>query len=155
MNNSKKTIVERRFDMRTKEEMKNEALRRMKALKLHDEGFHTCVGDFRKNGNAWKSEFYGILYWLDDDEKKAVKEFEEEYSKHNIKVYHCYKAHTEFGEILYMFYVTSDEEDTAENFDDNLKENIIECYAYNFTEPSFSEFGTCYIKSQFGGIVVY
>ena len=90
--------------MISKEQVKNECLRRMKKLKLLDGGFETCVGDFRKNGTAWKSEFNGILYWLDDDESQAVKEIEEEYSRHNLKVYHCYKAHTSFGEILYMFY---------------------------------------------------
>ena len=156
MSNRKNTLLKRREKMENiQEKLKEEALRRMKALKLHDEGIHTCVGDFRKTGNAWKSEFYGILYWLDDEEKKAVKNFEKEYSKHNIKVYHCYKAHAEFGEILYMFYVSSDKEDSAKNFDNNLKDGIIECYAHNFSEPAFSEFGTCFIKSQFGGVVIH
>lgn len=137
------------------EKLKNEALRRMKALKLHDEGSCTCVEDFRKNETAWKSEFYGILYWLDDKENQIIKEFEEKYKKHNIKIYHCYKAHTDWGDILYMLYVSSDECDAEKIFDENLKENILECYAHNFSEPVFSEFGTCYFKSQFGGIVIF
>ena len=42
----------------------------MKALKLLDEGDYTCVQDFKKNNIVYKSEFHGILYWLDEDEQK-------------------------------------------------------------------------------------
>lgn len=133
------------------EKLKTEALRRMKALDLHDEGFHTCVGDFRKNGTPWKSEFHGILYWLNEEEQQAVKKFEAQHN--NYKVYHCYKAHTEFGEILFMLYV-SNEEDENEMFDNDLKDGIIFTYAANMSEPCFSEFGSAYVKSQFGGIVI-
>ena len=135
-----------------KEKLKVEALRRMKALDLHDEGFHTCVGDFRQNGTPWKSEFHGILYWLDEDEQMAVKEIEEKYADINLKVYHCYKAHTPFGEILYMLYVSTSEDDTPKTFDLDLKDGIAFCYAYNFSDPICSEFGSCYIESLFGGI---
>ena len=64
-----------------KEEIKQEILRRMKALKLHDEGKHTVVGSFRENGEVWKSEFDGILYWLDEEEKEIVVETKEENTK--------------------------------------------------------------------------
>lgn len=134
------------------EKLKVEALRRMKALQLHDGGFNTCVGDFRKNGTPWKSEFHGILYWLDEDEAQAVKEFEEEHE--NYKVYHCYKAHTQFGEILYMLYVSDNEDDTYEQFMEDLEANITFTYAYNFSEPMFSEFGSATIYSMFGGIQI-
>ena len=135
------------------EKLKTEALRRMKALDLHDEGFHTCVGDFRKNGTPWKSEFHGILYWLNEEEQEAVKKFETQHN--NYKVYHCYKAHTEFGEILYMFYVSTNKDDTFKQFMADLENNIIFGYAHNFTEPLFSEFGSAYVKSMFGGIKVF
>ena len=137
-----------------KDTIKNECIRRMKILKLHDEGLHTCLGDFRQTERPWKSEFYGILYWLDEDEQKIVKEFEEKYKKFKPKVYHCYKAHTEFGEILYLFYCSNQPNESKE-FDEDIKDNIIWCYAYNITSPEFSEFGTCYIKSLFGGVQVY
>ena len=136
------------------EKIKNECIRRMKILKLHDEGFHTCLGDFRKNEQAWKSEFYGILYWLDEEEKKIVKDFEEKYKEYESKVYHCYKAHTQFGEILYLFYC-SNQADEDKDFDYNIKDNIIWCYAYNISDPGLSEFGTCYIRPKFGGVEVY
>ena len=142
------------MNKKIEEKLKAEALQRMKALKLHDEGFHTCVGDFRKNGTAWKSEFYGALYWLDEDEQKIVKDFEQKHKYCNLKVYHCYKGHYKYGEILYMFYVTSDKCDTFRNFQQDLNHGYIFGYAHNITEPMFSKFGSCGIKSMFGGIQV-
>ena len=136
-----------------KEKIKNEALRRMKALNLLDEGDYTCVQDFKKNNIVYKSEFHGILYWLDEEEQKLVSEFEKNHKDQEMLVYHCYKAHTEFGEILFMLYV-SNEEDENEMFDNDLKDGIIFTYAANMSEPCFSEFGSAYVKSQFGGIVI-
>jgi len=133
--------------------LKQEAIRRMRKLELHDDGEYTCLPDFEKNNNVWKSEFYGALYWLDDEEKEIVKQFEEKYKKHNVMVYHCYKAHTQFGEILYMLYV-SNQSGEAKDFDVDLKHNIVFCYAANMSDPSLSEFGSAYVKSQFGGIVL-
>ena len=136
------------------EKLKKEALRRMQLLKLHDEGDFTCVGEFRTQNKVWKSEFCGILYWLNDEEKAIVDEFTEKYKEFKVLPYHCYKAHTNFGEILYILYV-SNQKGEAKEFDENLKSNIVFCYAANLSEPIFSEFGTTYIKSQFGGIVLY
>ena len=126
----------------------------MKALKLHDEGVHTCVGDFRKNGKVWKSEFHGILYWLDEDEQKAVDEFEKAHDGY--KVYHCYKAHTEFGDMLSMLYVNgrSQEEfdEDKQYFDMDIDDGYIMTYTKNFDDDFCSEFGSIVIRSIFGGI---
>lgn len=135
------------------EKIKEEALRRMKALNLLDEGDYTCVQDFKKNNIVYKSEFHGILYWLDEDEQKLVKDFEISYKDQEMLVYHCYKAHTEFGDILFMLYV-SNEKGENERFDIDLQDDIIFTYAANMTEPCFSEFGSAYVKSQFGGIII-
>ena len=141
--------------MKNFEDVKKECLRRMKKLKLHDEGEFTCVGDFRKTGTVWKSEFHGILYWLDEDEQAVVKEFEKEHE--GLKVYHCIKCHTEFGELLSMLYVNgrSDEEfdEDKKYFDDDLQEGYIMSYTANMTDDMFSEFGSIAVKSMFGGIV--
>lgn len=140
--------------MISKEQVKNECLRRMKKLKLLDGGFETCVGDFRKNGTAWKSEFHGILYWLDDDEKQAVEEFEQKHK--GLKVYHCYKAHTEFGELLSMLYVDGTDEESFEQdkeyFDGDIEDGYIMSYTKNMTDDFCSEFGSIVIRSAFGGI---
>ena len=132
-------------------ETKKEAVRRMKMLQLLNDKYGP-IADFIYNDEVWKSEFRGILYFLDEDEKKAVQEVENKYKKYDLKVYHCYKAHTEFDEILYMFFVSND--DTPSRFDRDLKHNIAYIYAYNMSEPAFSEFGSVYVQSLNGGIVV-
>jgi hypothetical protein len=136
-----------------KEEIKNECLRRMKALKLHDEGKHTVVGSFRENGEVWKSEFEGILYWLDEEEKELVKQFEEEHE--NYKVYHCIKSYTQFGEMLALLYVNGKEEYFEEDkqmFDEDLQEGYLFAYVCNMEDEFCSEFGSIGIKSINGGI---
>ena len=137
-----------------KPELKKEALRRMRALRLMNNGFDSPIGDFNLTESVWKSEYYGILYYLDKHEKKIVADFEKKYSKYGVKVYHCYRAKREFGDILYMLYVSEDTADSPEKFDYDLRNGIAYIYAYNISEPAFSEFGTCYIKSQYGGIVL-
>ena len=140
--------------MINKEIIKNECLRRMKKLKLHDEGFHTCVGEFRQKDKVWKSEFHGILYYLDEDEQKAVDEFEKKHD--GLKVYHCYKAHTQFGDLLSMLYVdvTSKEnfERDKEYFDYDIDDGYIMSYTKNFNNEFCSDFGSIVIRSLFGGI---
>lgn len=137
-----------------KEIVKNECLRRMKKLKLHDEGKHTCVGDFRENEKPWKSEFHGILYWLDEDEQKAVEEFENE--NKGYKVYHCYKAHTKFGDMLSMLYVNGKSQEEFEQdkeyFDMDIDDGYVMTYTKNFDDDFCSEFGSIVIRSIFGGI---
>jgi hypothetical protein len=68
----------------TRTVQREEAMRRLKALRLHE----NVVRDFASGklnlseravfpGNRKKP--FGILYWLNEDEKRAVKEFEAEY----------------------------------------------------------------------------
>ena len=130
--------------------LKNEAIRRLTALKILDDGPGSCVAGFRKNGTVWKSEFHGILYWLDEEEQAALERFKNTYEEFNILPYHCYRAHTEFGEILYILFVADDEDFSV--FDAELEQGIIYTYACNLSNPEFSEFGSCYIKSMFGGV---
>ena len=137
-----------------KEIIKNGCLRRMKALKILDGGFDTCVGDFRKNGKVWKSEFYGILYWLDDDEREAVKEFENEHK--GLKVYHCIKTHTEFGELLSMLYVDGTTQENFDydkmTFDTDMPDGYLMTYTKNMDDDFCSEFGSIVFRSIYGGL---
>lgn len=136
------------------EKIKNECLRRMKELKLHDEGEFTCVGSFRKNEEVWKSEFHGILYWLDEEEKQRVKEFEENHK--GLKVYHIVKSHTEFGELLSLLYVNGRSEEEFEEdkqyFDEDIKDGYIMSYTINLDDDFCSEFGSIIVQSMFGGL---
>ncbi len=136
------------------EKVKNECLRRMKKLELHDDGEYSCVGDFRKNDTPWKSEFYGILYWLDEDEQKAVEEFEKAHDGY--KVYHCVKSHTEFGDMLSMLYVNGRSEEEFEQdkeyFDMDIDDGYIMTYTKNFSDDWCSEFGSIEVQKMFGGL---
>ncbi|MBP3708305.1 MAG: hypothetical protein J6J36_06835 [Clostridia bacterium] len=136
------------------EKIKEECLRRMKMLKLHDEGEFTCVGDFRKNDKAWKSEFLGILYWLNEEEEKAVAKFEKEHK--GLKVYHCIKNHTEFGELLTMLYVNGRSQEEFEEdvtyFDYDIKNGFCMTYVCNMTDEWSSTFGSVGIQSLNGGV---
>lgn len=54
----------------TEQEMKAEAIARMKMLNIYG----NAIRDFRKKDRVLnKSEGYGALYWLNDEEKEAVK----------------------------------------------------------------------------------
>lgn len=50
-----------------------EALNRMAKLGL----LENVINEFHQTGRINKSEIYGILYWLDDEEEKMVREWEE------------------------------------------------------------------------------
>ena len=63
--------------MDLREKQKNEAVERMNELNILDQ----TIKEFKKEGKINKSEFGGILYWLDEEEMSKVKEFEEEYVK--------------------------------------------------------------------------
>ena len=63
--------------MRTEEfkaKQKEEAIKRMEMLGLMD----TVIKEFKEEGELNLSEQYGLLYWLNDEEKEMVRQFEEE-----------------------------------------------------------------------------
>ena len=141
------------------EKEEKECLRRMKILKLHDGGEFTCVGDFRKNKQPWKSEGQGILYWLEDGEKKIVEDFEEKHKGY--KVYHCILNHTEFGDCLSLLYVNGKDEENfnedCEYFNNDMTEDYngvhyTMTYVVNMDDEFCSEFGSIGIISKNGGI---
>jgi len=123
---------------------KQEALERMKMLKLHE----NVIREFEKEDLINLSEHGGILYWLDDKQKEYVARFERE---HNAVVYHVIHNYTEFGELLAFLYVSSHEEEWEYDRDD-LKDGYALAYVENLDDPCFSEFGSIGIKPQFGGL---
>lgn len=129
--------------MELREKQKAEALKRMEELKI----MGNCRKDFRR-GVLNKSEFGGILYWLNDDEKEQVRKFEEETGN---LVYHAILDHLEFGDCLALLYVSEDEEEWEMERED-LKEMYPMSYVCNLDEPMFSEYGTIGIQPRFGGL---
>ena len=141
------------------EKIEKECLKRMKALHLHDEGDCTCVGEFRENKQPWKSEGNGILYWLEEEEKQAVAEFEKNHK--GCKVYHCILNHTEFGKCLSMLFVNGTDKEQFEEDCDMFTSDMnndydgghyVFAYVENMDDEFCSEFGSIGIKSMNGGV---
>lgn len=129
----------------TKEQKKQEALERMKMLMLSP----NIIKEFAKDGIVNMSETRGFLYWLDDEQKEYVSDFEEE---HNALVYHVIHNYTEVGEMLTFLYVSDYVEEWGYDRDD-LKSGYACAYVKNLDEDAFSEFGSVGIKPEFGGLV--
>lgn len=127
------------------EKKKEEAIARMKQLKLHT----NVITEFEKENILNLSENGGFLYWLTDEQKSFVKEFEE---NHNALVYHVIHDYTEFGELLTFLYISDYEEDW--NIDrEDLTGGYACAYVKNLDDEMCSEFGGIYFKTQFGGLV--
>ena len=129
----------------TKEQKKQEALERMKLLSLYP----NIIREFEKDGIVNMSENGGYLYWLDDEQREYVSDFEEEY---NALVYHVIHNYTEVGEMLTFLYVSDDEDEWGYDRDD-LKAGYACAYVKNLDEDAFSEFGSVGIKPEFGGLI--
>lgn len=121
-----------------------EALLRMKKLKLHENVIH----EFKSEGKINRSEFGGILYWLDEKENGMVKEWEEETGN---MVYHVIKNHTDLG-VLYSFLYVSKYTEEWESDMADLEEGYAFVYVWVEDDPIFSEYGTIGIKPSIGGV---
>jgi hypothetical protein len=125
-------------------EMKKEAIRRMNKLKLID----YAVDSFEKDDVLHKSDFNkGILFWLSDEEKLRVKEFEKKYKA---LVYHVIKRSGDLLTYLFVF-----DEDSSDDFDNSLSQNVVYTYIDVGSDTEWtSEFGTEYIAPSFGGVMI-
>ncbi len=128
-----------------REKQKQEAIERMKMLKIYTQ----AIKEFEKDNVINVSEHGGILFWLDDEQQEMVKRFEEKY---NAVVYHVIHNYTEFGELYSLLYVSQHENEWDYDKDD-IKHNLALCYVVNKDEENFSEFGSIGIRPQFGGLV--
>lgn len=131
------------MDFRAKQEA--EAVERMKLLELYP----TVIKEFINEKVINKSEHIGILYWLDDDEKQFVKDFEDEY---NAVVYHIVKTYTMIGSMLSVFYVSDDESEWESDREDiKIGEQL--CYVKNIDNDDCSEFGYICFRKNCGGLM--
>lgn len=120
-----------------------EALLRMKKLGLYG----NAIKEFQESGKLNLSE-KGILFWLDEEEKSMVREWEEETGH---LVYHVIKNHMEWGRSYSFLYVSKNTEDWE--MDNNLLvEGVPFVYVKNADDWG-SEYGTIGIKPLFGGII--
>ena len=124
--------------------MKREAIVRMEMLNLCE----NVIDEFEEEAQLYRSEFNGILYWLDERQQTCVAEVQEDY---NILVYHIIHSHTEFGELLSMLYVSRHKEEWEEDRE-FLKQGYPIAYVKNLSIPEFSEFGSIGIQPCIGGV---
>ena len=134
----------------TKEEMKTECLKRLEMLNVHPNVIH----DFKDGVLNCSENPLGALYWLDDDMKKSIKAFEDEYGG---MVYHVIKSWWRIdggsAEEHWAFLYVSKNKDEWE-YDRRLISNMTP-YAYvdNRAYDWCSEIGSIGIQPRFGGVV--
>lgn len=123
--------------------IRNEALARMKLLKLHP----NVINEFKNENKINRSEFgLGILYWLTDDEKQLVEDFKNEYEGYI--VYHVIKTNTvDFGVVYDLLYVSPKEDEWVLDRE-KLKDNLVMSY----TVTECAECGPIQIKMINGGL---
>lgn len=122
---------------------KVEALLRMKHFHMHEK----TIKEFEKG--IVNCSVCGILYWLSDEQKELVAEWEERTGN---LVYHVIHNDTEFGELLAFLYVSKEVEEWEYDAED-LKNNIQLAYVKNLTDDTCSEYGSIGVTPVFGGIV--
>ena len=105
------------------------------------------INEFKNEEKLNRSEHgWGILYWLNDEEKQLVSDFENEHKGY--LVYHVIKTKTlDFGTVYDLLYVTPYEEEWQLERED-LKINLV--MSYTITE--FAESGHIKVKSINGGL---
>ena len=128
-----------------RETKKEEAIYRMKLMNIIPD----AIKQFKEENTVMVSENpFGFLYWLDDDQKKLVADFEAEYDS---LVYLANLCNTEFGKLLSLFYV-SDHKEEWEMDNTDIADGYALVYCINLDCPEYSEFGTIAFESINGGI---
>lgn len=127
----------------TRDEMIEEAVQRMKAFKMSSQ----VIKDFRE-GVLNLSERGGLLYWLDEEEKKLVSEYE---NRTGYVVFHVIKSYTDIGLLYSMLYVSSYKEEWEMDHED-ISNGVHISYVYNTAWPDCSEAGCISVKPQIGGL---
>ena len=129
----------------SRETKKEEAIYRMKLMNIIPD----AIKQFEEENTVMVSENpFGFLYWLNDDQKKLVADFEAEYDS---LVYLANLCNTEFGRLLSLFYVSDHKNEWKMDLD-NIKDGYAMVYCINLDDPYSSEFGTIAFQSINGGI---
>lgn len=129
----------------TRDEMKKEAVKRMKALGIYG----PAIKQFEKSNIVMVSEPNGGLYWADDDEREMIKQFEEKYGG---LVYIVVRQYFEFGRCDSLLYVSKHKEEWDMDNED-INDRIPMSYTVNHDWPDGSEFGSIAVSPLVGGLV--
>ena len=125
--------------------MVEEAADRMRRLGMMPQ----AITKFRKQGTVLISETAGILHDLNDEEKKAVADWEE---KSGGIVYAAMLSNMVFGRCLALLYVSAEEEEW-ELDREYLDGRVPLAYVANLDAPDWSELGSIGIAPANGGLV--
>jgi len=137
--------METKTKITMKEQQRQEAIERLKLLKLYP----NVLKDFEKESLVNVSEHGGILFWVNDEQKQMIEEFEQ---KHNALVYHVIHNYTSIGEMYSLLYVSKYKTEWKRDKKE-LQEGYPCVYVKNVDDDWSSEFGTIGIKEQFGGLI--
>ena len=130
----------------SREIKKQEAIKRLKALNIIDD----AINQFEKDDIVMVSEPpFGGLYWLTDEEKEMVREFEE---KHNALVYIVVRAFTNLGKMDSLLFVSDYEEDYESEMKD-IEDGYVMSYTINHDMPYCADMGSIAVKPMFGGLL--
>lgn len=91
----------------------------------------------------------GRLMDVDEATQSLIDEVE---AKFDCLVYHATKERTEFGEIMDFFFVSKYEEEWESDYR-SLQEGYAFVYAYNLSEPLYSDLGTIKWETAMGGLL--
>ena len=125
------------------ETLKEKGLYMLSFLRIHI----NAIYDYKNKDRLNRSENGGILFWLSEEEKELVDNFERENT--NCKVYHLIKSNTTDFEIVYDLLYVTDEEDFLKQAKANLKDGFV----LSHTITQFPESGLISVKSANGGII--
>ena len=131
--------------MATIQEQKNEAIARLKMLKVHN----NVINEFKNDNLLNQSIHGGILYWLDEKEQEFVNDFEK---KTHCVVYHIIHNYTDIGELLSLLFVSENENEWIQDRLD-LQDGYAFVYVKNLSDDYCSEYGTIGIAPRFGGLM--
>lgn len=123
----------------SREDKKAEAVERMRKWGIYPPIINQFV---EKDVVCESAPPLGACYWLNDEQKKRVAEFE---NKFNALVYHVIHTYAEFGELENYLYVSDYKEEWGSDRAD-IKEECQLVYVNNLDAPFCSEFGSIGIK---------
>lgn len=130
----------------TREQMKQEALARMKLLGLQ----YNVVRDFEAKEKIYYSlGTLGLLYLAFGGVVEVVQKFE---NQTGYLVYHVIDNDTNLGHMLTLLYVSTEIDEWSVDKQD-LREGCPLAYVENMTYPDCSEFGSVGVRPANGGVV--
>lgn len=123
--------------------LKENGLNMLRLLRIHI----NAIYDYKNKDKLNRSENKGILFWLEDEEKQLVDNFENENT--NCKVYHLIKTNTiDFGTVYDLLYVV-DDEDFMKQAKADLEDNLV----LSHTITPFPESGLISVRCINGGLI--